>query len=209
VLDLEEALHCVEGDRSCEKPVVITFDDGFEDFYRNAFPILNQHRFSATMFLPTAHIGETPCRFKGIECMTWSQIKELRSAGMRFGSHTVTHPQLRSLTLQQVREEVSSSKERIEDRMGYPVTSFSYPYAFPEADREFTKQLRSMLSDSGYENGVSTMIGTADRTADRFFLKRLPVNTDDDASLFQAKLEGAYDWLHTLQYAYKLMALRS
>ena len=74
VLNLEEALDCVGG-RSCEKPVVITFDDGFEDFYRNAFPILSEHGFSATMFLPTAHIGDTACPFKGMDCMTWSQVQ--------------------------------------------------------------------------------------------------------------------------------------
>ncbi len=208
VLGLEEALGCMEGSRACEKPVVITFDDGFEDFYTNAFPVLREHGFSATMFLPTAHIGDTACPFKGVDCMTWTQIRELREAGMRFGSHTITHPQLKGLTLHDVLEEVRGSKETMEDRMGYPVTSFSYPYAFPEADREFTNKLRGMLSDCGYENGVSTIIGTADRTGDRFFLKRLPVNGCDDARLFQAKLDGAYDWLHTIQYASKLMAAK-
>jgi peptidoglycan/xylan/chitin deacetylase (PgdA/CDA1 family) len=206
VVGLEEALGCIAGNRICKQPVVITFDDGFQDFYTNAFPVLNKHGFSATVFLPTAHIGETACSFKGAECMTWSQVEELREAGIRFGSHTVTHPQLRDLNAGRVLEELRSSKETMENRMGCPVASFAYPYAFPESDREFKKRLRGMLQDTGYENGVSTIIGTADSTADRFFLKRLPVNTHDDAPLFQAKLEGAYDWLHTVQYAYKLMA---
>ena len=124
---------------------------------------------------------------------------------MRFGSHTVTHPQLRNLTLGEVREEVCSSKKQMEDRMGYPVASFSYPYAFPEADREFTKQLRAILSDTGYENGVSTIIGTATAQHERLFLPRLPVNSWDDGRLLNAKLEGGYDWLHAPQYLAKMI----
>jgi hypothetical protein len=205
VLGLEEALGSMAGGQGCQRPVVITFDDGFQDFYTNAFPVLNQYGFSATVFLPTAHIGDAACSFKGIECMTWSQVKELREAGIRFGSHTVTHPQLRDLTLHEVLEEVSSSKERIEDRMGHPVASFSYPYAFPEADREFVHKLRSMLSDSGYDNGVSTIVGTAASQHERFFLPRLPINTWDDARLLRAKLDGGYDWVHGPQYLAKIL----
>jgi peptidoglycan/xylan/chitin deacetylase (PgdA/CDA1 family) len=187
------------------QPVVITFDDGFENFYTQAFPILNQYGFGAIMYLPTAHIGPVQQQFNGKQCMSWSQVRELRAAGIEFGSHTVTHPQLKFLDDAAVEDEVRTSKEVIEQELGCTVTSFAYPYAFPETDRAFTHRLASTLEGAGYENGVSTIIGTADRNGDRYFMKRLPVNACDDIRLFRAKLEGGYAWVHTAQYASKLM----
>jgi peptidoglycan/xylan/chitin deacetylase (PgdA/CDA1 family) len=140
--------------------------------------------------------------------MTWSEVRELQRMGIQFGSHTVTHPHLSEMGVGDVEYEVRHSKAAIEERLGCAVTSFAYPYAFPEADRPFRQTLRSLLDESGYTCGVSTILGTADRSDDLYFLKRLPVNTWDDERLFKAKLDGAYDWLHTVQYASKLMTNR-
>ncbi len=204
-VSLQDAVQRLEAPgQSYDKLVVLTFDDGYQDFFTDAFPILSKYGFTATVFLPTAYIGKTARRFKGNDCLTWDQIRELRTAGTHFGSHTVTHPQLRTLKTQAVREELRDSKETIEDKLGCPVNSFAYPFALPEGDHAFTQRLRTMLEETGYETGVSTRVGTADRTDDKFFAKRLPVNSGDDSRLFAAKLAGAYDWLQTLQYAWKM-----
>jgi peptidoglycan/xylan/chitin deacetylase (PgdA/CDA1 family) len=186
------------------KPVVITFDDGFGDFYHNAFPILQRHGFTATVFLPTAYIGENPIPFNGKDCMTWQQVRELHRKGVKFGSHTVHHPQLRSLSLQAIDTELLESKSTIEDKLGCPVTSFAYPYAFPQTDSNFKEQLRDSLRRAGYDNGVCTVLGRANRKSDPLFLERLPVNCGDDNRLFAAKLSGAYDFMAKLQYVSKM-----
>jgi peptidoglycan/xylan/chitin deacetylase (PgdA/CDA1 family) len=201
-----DAVACMEAsDLGSSQPVVITFDDGYEDFYTQAFPILSEYGFSATVYLPTAYIGEAALAFKGRRCMTWSQVREVRGAGIEFGSHTVTHPQLKSLDPTAVEYEVRNSKHTIEQELGCAVTSFAYPYAFPEADRVFTGRLETILWQAGYENGVSTVVGTADRAANRLFMKRLPINSCDGASLLRAKLEGGYNWVHAAQYASKFL----
>ncbi|MGP8154006.1 MAG: polysaccharide deacetylase family protein [Smithella sp.] len=184
--------------RDSSKYVVITFDDGFYDFFTNAVPILKKYNFSATVFLPTGFIHNEKLSFKGKECMTWNEVRHLQSKGINFGSHTVTHPQLNNLSAKEIENEIKLSKQKIEDETGIIVKSFSYPYAFPE-DNEFGITLRALLKKCGYTNGVTTKIGTANKGGDTFFQPRLPVNTADDILFFRAKLQGAYDWLSVPQ----------
>jgi peptidoglycan/xylan/chitin deacetylase (PgdA/CDA1 family) len=188
------------------KYVVLTFDDGYRDFYSHAFPTLNRYGFCATVYLPTAYINRQSQQFLGKACLTWSDVRELYEAGVRFGSHTVTHPKLKFLSNTKLEREIWCSKDTIENNLGTRIESFSYPYAFPEEDREFTRRLRNVLEEFGYENGVSSIIGSVQSSADRFFLKRLPANCCDDRALFRAKLEGGYDWLHSPQYLSKLLS---
>lgn len=182
-----------------KKVVAITFDDGYQDFYTNAFPILSNYGYTATVFLPTMYIGETERAFNGTPCLTWSRVRELDRWGIHFGSHSVTHPKLSEVGPRRLRLELEDSKCAIEDHLGRCVTSFSYPYAFPQAQSAFLGELRSILLDAGYQNGVSTEIGLTDSASDRLFMRRLPVNDFDDPKLFRAKLKGNYDWLRLLQ----------
>ncbi len=206
-VSLSEALQWLdESGPANSRPVVITFDDGYRDFYTEAFPTLNKYGFSAIVYLPTAYIGQVPQKFKGIECLTWNEVRELQAAGVEFGSHTVTHPKLVSMKAEDIRYEVRASKETIEQELGCALTSFAYPYAFPETDRPFTEMLRGFLDEAGYQNGVSTIIGTSERITDQLFLKRLPVNSCDDMRLLRAKLDGAYDWMHPVQKASKSLS---
>jgi peptidoglycan/xylan/chitin deacetylase (PgdA/CDA1 family) len=209
-IGLGEAVRKLErGAQTTERLVVLTFDDGFADFYTEAFPALSALGYTATVFLPTAYIGDSPKKFNGTACLTWSQVRELRKAGIEFGSHTVTHPQLTTLAAADVQRELRSSKEEIEDRLNAPTASFSYPYKFPEPDRAFRQRLHEMLAQAGYENGVTTIVGTAGSLSDRLFMERIPVNSSDDRAFFSAKLQGGYDWLHAFQFASKLSPARA
>ncbi len=204
-VNLPEAVRSLQSGAQPKKYAVITFDDGYRDFYQHGFPALSQYGFTATVFLPTAYIGPVPVQFKGKDCLTWAEIRELRKHNIYFGSHTVTHPQLSGLDDRAVNSEVETSKKTIEDNIGESVDSFSYPYAFPEEKASFTRMLRDTLITCGYDQGVSTRIGLARQKEDRYFLRRLPINSLDDVALFGAKLQGGYDWLHAIQHASKLL----
>ena len=177
------------------KHVAVTFDDGYGNFYREAFPVLQRFNFAATMFLPTEFIGENARHFKGRDCLTWAEVRELQRYGISFGSHTVSHPQLHSLGRDAIELELAHSKKTIEDKTGRIVESFAYPYAFPQTDTTFKNLLRESLRRAGYKNGVCTIVGRAGSHSDPFFMERLPVNNSDDAALLHAKLTGAYDWI--------------
>ena len=172
VIGLAEAVRELSGPRTTDKLVVLTFDDGFEDFYTEAFPILSTFGYSATVF-PAHRLyrREKPLRLqrKKLSDLVPGSGKT-REAGIEFGSHLqVTHPQLRRLSAANIERELRASKEEIQDRLGRPVTSFSYPYAFPEPDQDFRRRLqgRDILVQAEYKNGVSTILGTADSASDR------------------------------------------
>jgi peptidoglycan/xylan/chitin deacetylase (PgdA/CDA1 family) len=206
---LTQALdHLRSGVQLPTKPVVITFDDGYSDFHRHAFPILNRYGFTATVFLPTAYISDRRKRFKGRDCLTWAEVNELNHCGVIFGSHTVTHPWLRELSAAAILEEIVSSKKTIEERLGCAVDSFAYPFAFPQTDLDFKKVMKDLLSLAGYENGVCTIVGRANRRSEPLFIERLPINSCDDAALFDAKLAGAYDWVSKSQHIVKIIKAR-
>jgi peptidoglycan/xylan/chitin deacetylase (PgdA/CDA1 family) len=195
-IDLREAWEGLQAGEDMSRTVVITFDDGYRDFYTDGLDIMKQCGFSATIFLATDRIRITPARIEGADYLTWTEVRELHAAGIRFGSHTVTHPDLRSLGPEQIEYEMGRSKEIIEQHLGARVEWFSYPYAFPEEDEAFTTYLEGLMQNLGYELGVSTILGRAGKNNNRFFLPRLPVNSWDDPHFLRAKLQGGYDWLH-------------
>jgi peptidoglycan/xylan/chitin deacetylase (PgdA/CDA1 family) len=202
-IDLGEALDGFETGRSLAKRFVLTFDDGYEDFYTDAFPLLLQCGFSATVFLATDRIRDSAVRVEGADYLTWREVRELHAQGITFGSHSVTHADLRSLGPDQIDYEIGYSKETIEQKLGASVESFSYPFALPEEDGDFIRYLADALQNMGYLHGVSSTIGRAMPKDERYFLPRLSVNSWDDVELLRAKIEGGYDWLHWPQWFYK------
>lgn len=191
------------------KLFAITFDDGFRDFQTAAAPILRQHGFSATMYLPTGYIGNQRLTFKARECLTWSEVRELHQAGIEFGSHTVSHPTLVKLCWPEIKAELLDSKSSIERELNSSVTAFGYPYAFPQAQAPFVRQFRALLASLGYESCVTTAIGRARGVSDRLCLPRLPANSADDPNFLEGKLVGAYDWIAIPQSLRKFSQRRS
>lgn len=185
------------GHPSSAKYVCITFDDGYRDFYTEAFPVLKRLGLNATVFLATSFVGRS-------NCLSWEIARELIAEGIEFGSHTVTHPQLRFMPEKEIYRELTESKNEIEARTGFPVRSFSYPFAFPDQDRQLINALRSVLQTCGYTTGLNGMVGTVKPGDDPFFLKRIPIDSLDTDRFFKAKIEGGYNWFRTLQRLRKL-----
>ncbi len=153
------------------KVVVLTFGDGYRDFYTDAMEVLTQCGFTATVI--SGHgsdSADSSVRIAGADYLTWREVRLLHEAGIQFGSHTVTHPDLRSCNPDQIEYELGHSKEVIEQNLGVPVDSFSYPFAFPEEDKNFVRFLEDNLQNIGFDYGVSTILGRAGRDSKRFFL---------------------------------------
>ena len=126
--------------------VGITFDDGYANLVEDALPALKRHGFSATMFVLSGMLGRTnewdalPWRLMSAE-----QARELAAAGMEIGSHSVTHMRLAGADPDQLKAEVSDSRESLSDLIGTPVRGFAYPYGSMDAAAQ------QAVSDAGYD----------------------------------------------------------
>ncbi len=129
------------------KPIVLTFDDGYIDFYTNAFPILRRFNFHAVSFIPTGLVG-------GSYYMNWNQIKEIASTGLvTFEGHTVNHVNLPSLSYASVLKELSDSKNILQAQTGYPVNFVAYPSGATNG------WVQAIAQKAGYIGGAGTWYG--------------------------------------------------
>jgi peptidoglycan/xylan/chitin deacetylase (PgdA/CDA1 family) len=154
--------------------VALTFDDGFENFTEVAAPVLARYGFPATVFLVTDYCGrqnDWPGQWAGaprLSLMSWSRIQELSAAGIEFGAHTATHPDLSRLDGERAREEIVTSKRRIEDTTGRAVESFAYPYG------AMNVEVRRLVAEN-FVVGCSTRLGYVRADSPREALARLEV----------------------------------
>ena len=124
----------VEGEALPERTVVLTFDDGYRDFYFSAAPLLRHFDLPATLFLTTAWCGgaELPPGHDQWQphgpLLNWQQAADLAREGFQFGSHSITHPGLTELQHEQANHEIRGSRAEMEERLGQKVEYFAYPY---------------------------------------------------------------------------------
>jgi peptidoglycan/xylan/chitin deacetylase (PgdA/CDA1 family) len=156
------------------RPVVLTFDDAFTDFETAVIPILQKHRFPATLYVPTAYVGRTAfwlrdCGEDKRPILSWGALRDVVSAGIEVGSHSHTHPQLDRIGLPLVRNEVQRSRHMLEDNLGVLTEGFAYPFGYWNAG------VRSCVSAAGYSYACAVGELTVSAAADPLTLPRVTV----------------------------------
>ncbi|USB31677.1 polysaccharide deacetylase family protein [Paenibacillus sp. YPG26] len=148
------------------KPIIITFDDGYEDNYSAAYPILLRTGMKATIFAVTGSIG-APGR------LTWNQLHTMESSGLvDTQSHTVTHFNLTKLSDEEKMKELVNSRNEIQHKLGHPADVFAYPYGF------YDRRSIDAVQKAGYQLAVITEPGAADVKQGRFKLHRILITGD-------------------------------
>ena len=212
VLTLKGLGHWLRGELlpGNRKKVVITFDDGFQDNYLNAFPTLKKYRLPATFFVIVGHIGR-PTFFDHLQWdapaladrgrhpnhwlpMTWEMLGEMKENGMSIGSHTYSHRSLATLNRAEINEEVGRSKEILEEQLQTEVFSFSYPFGSPVYG-DFNPTTEEALKKAGYAAACTTGWGANLPGDNPYTLKRIPVSDHDTLFDFKCKIFGASDWV--------------
>lgn len=143
------------------KPVVLTFDDGYRDFYIDVLPILKKYQIHATAYLVSGFIG-------GSNSMLASQVVEATQSGLvEVGAHTVHHTYLKGRPLESAKFEINQSKKDLEKEFNIHIVSFAYPYG------AFDKQAVDLVKEAGFKTATSTVPGIMADQSNRFFLYRL------------------------------------
>ena len=182
----------LEGKRSLpDRPIMITFDDGYEDNYLNAFPLLRSYSFSATVFLLgnrslTKNEWDTIHGEPVAGLLTDSQIKEMYAGGIEFGAHSMTHKMLTEIPLSEAETEIRRSKAELEQRLGVPVISFAYPYG------RVNERVKHIARDAGYVFGAASDSGPRNFWKDSFEIRRIQVFPNTSPFSFWKKSSGRY-----------------
>lgn len=154
-----------------KRPIVITFDDGYQDAYESAVPILLKYGFSGTFYIITDK-AETP------GYLTWKEMRQMQEVGMIIGSHTRSHPALVLLSKEHVYQELSESKKILEEKLGVEIANFCYPYGKHNDTNVDTAK------EAGYQTATTTKKGINTEKTNIHRLKRVNARNNSDFSLF-------------------------
>jgi peptidoglycan/xylan/chitin deacetylase (PgdA/CDA1 family) len=183
-----------------DKTVIVTFDDGYENNYQYAFPILAKYRLPATIFLTTAFIDKNyditqeHIAYRGLPPLTWENIIEMKKSGLSFGAHTHTHPILTNTTLEKAEQEIALSKKIIEERLTEPIKMFAYTLG---QRNTFNNSIKALLRQHGF--GCSTIWGTNNSKTDILALRRVRIDAQDTFDDFKSKVNGLWNFVALFQ----------
>jgi peptidoglycan/xylan/chitin deacetylase (PgdA/CDA1 family) len=159
------ALALQVGEPLPEKPVILTFDDGYRDHYEHAFPLLREYGYSGTFFLVTGMIDEGHPDY-----VTWEQVIEMDAGGMAMEAHGYTHVDLRKRSADYLVWQVLGAKEAIEARTNKPVRFFCYPSGWYDA------MTVRVLHSAHYWGAVTTRSGAEHHSERMFEMPRIRVH---------------------------------
>ncbi len=164
-----------------ERPVVLTFDDGYGDFYTDALPVLKQHGFTGTLFQTTGWVGKEG---EAKRMLNWRELAESHDTGIEIGAHTVRHPQLDQLPEKELRDELYISKSVLEDKLGFAVPGLAYPFGYSN------RKVREVARELGYTYAYSVDNTLTTDAAEKFTLPRLTVQRTTAMDQFRRMVNG-------------------
>ena len=168
-----------------ERPVLITFDDGYEGVHRHALPALAAHGFASTLFVSTGWLRGAHDTGGGLDTMLdWDQVRELAGAGTEIGGHSHTHPQLDQVTDAALRFELLRCREIITAELGSRPASFAYPYGYSSA------RVRRSVRAAGFAQSLAVGNGLARRRQGPYALQRVTVRRTTGIEEFERLVEG-------------------
>jgi peptidoglycan/xylan/chitin deacetylase (PgdA/CDA1 family) len=188
VLTISEALAGLRGEKDLpERAVVLTFDDGYDNFYEYAAPELSRRGFPSVVFLLSEKIGRNAdwLAKDGLDpapLMGRKRIEELTGAGVEFASHGRTHRRLSRLAPEEIREEIVRSKAELEDLLQAPVRHFCYPYG------DYNAVALEAVREAGYDSALTCIRGRATPSDDHAELPRMAISFGTGLGGFAWKL---------------------
>lgn len=176
-----------------QRPVVITFDDGYQDCLTYAAPILQAKGFTAIVYLVAGLMGKNSEWLQAERGITfplldWPAARQLEAAGLHCGAHTVSHPRLAQLDAATCRTELIDGRRLLEDQLGHAIHHLAYPFG------SFNEQVRTLAGEAGYQSACSVRIGLSPTHDDPLALHRVPVLGDDSLFDFICRLRTAQRW---------------
>jgi peptidoglycan/xylan/chitin deacetylase (PgdA/CDA1 family) len=179
-----------------DSAVVLTFDDGFQDFATVVAPHLVSRKLPATVFVITDRAyGNLPPN--GESFLTWEEIRELAESGLDIGSHTCAHPRLPDLSLPEVMKELSESRAAVRNHTQQAEVALSYPFG------QTSEQVARMASSAGYSCAIASDCGPNPQNVNLYALSRTVIASDDEVPSFAARVSGLTWWITRIRRAFR------
>ncbi|MFD6419947.1 polysaccharide deacetylase family protein [Streptomyces sp. NPDC060194] len=174
-----------EGRALPERPVLITFDDGYEGVHRHALPALARHGFASTLFVTTGWLRGGDGQDRALDTMLdWDQVRELAAHDCEIGGHSHTHPQLDQLGAGRLRAELRRCREIAAAELGAPPASFAYPYGYSN------RRVRQAVRAAGFAQALAVGNDLGRRAQGPYAIRRVTVRRSTDLAEFARLVEG-------------------
>ncbi len=192
----------IDGTAVVEKPVIITFDDGYESIFTTALPLMQEYGFKGVVFIPVNYIGkfnDWDVQFgdKRFRHLNEAQIKSLHDSGFEIGSHAASHRLLNNMPDKKILNELTLSRRQLSRITGADITTISYPFG------RFNENILHLTGEAGYKCGVATLyFRNIANGSSHLAWRRYNIYRFDSQKTVRRKLQGKFhhlvgfrDWL--------------
>jgi peptidoglycan/xylan/chitin deacetylase (PgdA/CDA1 family) len=200
IVSLGEILKLVEKQKELfRSSVAITFDDGYLDFFLNAYPYFKKYNMPATIFVSTGYVGKKMrLDNKYLAMLGWNEIKAMSKNKIEIGAHTITHPKLTQIDEDEARLEIIGSKMEIEKQIGKEVGFFAFPCG------AYNQRLVNLVKQLGFKGAIGGD-GVIQKSASSFVINRVGVDRSTNFIMFKVRLTKATNYYSKFEQIIKKM----